>query len=240
MNQFDEIYFQKYLGEEENFLFVCHRHPILVIDNVLLWCFFGGVVPIFFYLQNTFGFSMLVEPAWFEMFLISIYLCIIYHVFDWYNDVWVITNRGIIDITWNIFTGSRNYISYESVHGIEVQSNSIFDSILNKGDVIIHLQSNWGEFQLPDASNPQAIVEYIHAVIQEIEENHNEEPIDDRKPFELLLDTLTEMVRDHLEKKGTTESNVAKKEEIDRALRFASTVDLRGADSRDNDLIPKG
>ncbi len=48
------------------------------------------------------------------------------------------------------------------------------------------------------------------------------------------------MVRDHLEKKGSTESNVAKKEEIDRALRFASTVDLRGADSRDNDLIPKG
>lgn len=82
-------------------------------------------------------------------------------------------------------------------------------------------------------------MEYIHAVIQEIEESHHEEPIDDRKPFELLLDTLTEMVRDHLEKKGTTESTLAKKEEIDRALRFASTVDLRDADSRDNDLIPK-
>ncbi len=82
-----------------------------------------------------------------------------------------------------------------------MKSNSIFDGILNKGDIWIHLATESDKFFLPDASNPQSIVEYIHAVIQEIEERSKEDPIDDRAPFELLLDTLTEMVKEHLEKK---------------------------------------
>ena len=47
--------------------------------------------------------------------------------------------------------------------------------------------------------NPQGIVEYIQAVIDEMKHQHNI-PVDDRAPFELLLDTLTEMVREHLQK----------------------------------------
>lgn len=167
----------------------------------MLWCFFGGVLPIFFYLQNTFGLQAIVDKSWLEIFLLFIYFSIIYQVFDWYNDVWVITNKGIIDITWNIFTGSRNYLSYDAAHGIEVKSNSFFDSILNKGDIHIHLPENSQQFFLPDASNPQAIVEYIHAVIEEIEAGRHEVVEDDRQPFELLLDTLTDMVKEHLEKK---------------------------------------
>lgn len=204
MNQFDSLYFQKYLSEDDELLFVCHRHPILVVDNILLWCFFGGVLPIFFYLQNTFGIADLIPTAWFELFLLTVYFSIIYQVFDWYNDVWVITNRGIIDVTWNVFSGTTNYLSYEAVHGIEVRSKSFLDSIINKGDIWIHLEHETQEFYLPDAANPQAIVEYIHAVLDEMEDHghHEEEEIDDRKPFELLLDTLTEMVKEHLEKKG--------------------------------------
>ena len=132
MNQFDTLYFKKYLGESEELLFVCHRHPILVIDNIMLWCFFGGVLPIFFYLQNTFGIQSVIEPSWLEIFFLFVYFSIIYQVFDLYNDVWVITNEGIIDITWNIFTGSRNYLAYSAAQGIEVKSKSIFDAILNK------------------------------------------------------------------------------------------------------------
>jgi hypothetical protein len=70
MNQFDTLYFQKYLGKDDELLFVCHRHPILVIDKIMLWCFFGGVLPIFFYLQNTFSFYDFVSTGWFELYLV--------------------------------------------------------------------------------------------------------------------------------------------------------------------------
>ncbi len=113
MNQFDDIYFSRYISDEDELLFVCHRHPILIIDNILLWCFFGGILPVFFYLQNTFGIGDILPVAYFELFLVSIYLVILYQVFDWYNDVWLITNRGIIDVDWKYFTGDVQYLNYE-------------------------------------------------------------------------------------------------------------------------------
>lgn len=67
----------------------------------------------------------------------------------------------------------------------------------------MHLEAEHENFGLSDAVNPQGIVEYIQAVIDELHHGHDDhhEEIDDRKPFELLLDTLTDMVREHLEKK---------------------------------------
>ena len=141
MNQFDTMYFGKYLGEGDELLFVCHRHPILIVDTIILWCFFGVLLPIFFYLQNTFAIADLIPLGYFDIFLLLIYFSLVYHVFDWYNDVWVITNRGIIDIQWRYFTGDVKYIEYESIHGIEVKSDSIFDPLLGKGDIQIHLAS---------------------------------------------------------------------------------------------------
>ncbi len=201
MNQFDDLYFAKYVKEGDELLFVCHRHPILVIDSILLWCFFGVILPLFFYLQNTFSIAEILPIAYFELYLASIYLCLIYVVFDWYNDVWLITNRGVIDVDWKYFTGDIQYIDYHSIHGIEIKSDSLFDAILGKGDIHVHLEAEQEEFGLTDAVNPQGIVEYIQAVIDELRDHGDHHEIDDRKPFELLLDTLTDMVREHLEKR---------------------------------------
>ncbi len=199
MNQFDNLYFAKYVREEDELLFVCHRHPILIIDNILLWCFFGVIIPVFFYLQNSFGIADLVGLGYFELYLIIVYGCLVYVVFDWYNDVWLITNRGIIDVDWQYFSGDVHYIEYQATHGIEVKTHSIIDSIFGKGDIYVHLETQDEKFFLEDAVNPQGIVEYIQAVLSEIHD-HKESDIDDRQPFELLLDTLTQMVREHLEK----------------------------------------
>ena len=93
------------------------------------------------------------------------------------------------------------YIDYRNVHGIEIQSSSIFDGLLGKGDIHIHLMGEGeGEsFELTDAVNPQGIVEYIQAVIDEIHSHSEGE--EDRRPFEILLDTLTQMVREHLDQR---------------------------------------
>lgn len=235
MNQFDDLYFSKYVKEGDELLFVCHRHPILVIDNILLWCFFGVILPLFFYLQNTFTIADIISTAYFELYLVSIYLALVYVVFDWYNDVWIITNRGVIDVDWKYFTWNIQYIDYRSIHGIEIRTNSIFDGLLGKGDIHVHLEAEHENFGLSDAVNPQGIVEYIQAVIDELHHGHDDghEAIDDRKPFELLLDTLTDMVREHLEKKWTVskEDEAIHKADLERVLRHTSTIDLRSDES---------
>lgn len=39
MNYFDQVFFQKYLRENEELIFVCHRHPILIVDRVVVTLF---------------------------------------------------------------------------------------------------------------------------------------------------------------------------------------------------------
>lgn len=156
MNQFDELYFTKYVKEGDELLFVCHRHPILIIDNILLWCFFAVAIPAFLYLQNSFGIATALPSYGFELYLIGVYLCLGYAVFDWYNDVWLITNRGVIDVDWQHFTSNILYVDYHSIHGIEIKTHSIFDGLLGKGDIYVHLNDGeHDEFFLSDSVNPQ-------------------------------------------------------------------------------------
>lgn len=158
----------------------------------------------------------------------------LYSVFDWYNDVWLITDHGIVDLDWNVFAGNVTYVSFHSIHGVEIKRDSIFDTLLGKGDISIHLEDETEEFELREASNPDEIAEYVQSAVAELRDrssghDEHEEVPDDREPFQILLETLTEMVKDHLEKKGPAESPEERKmaeEILKQAKRRTSTIDL--------------
>lgn len=251
MNQFDILYFSKYIGEWDELLFVCHRHPILVIDEVILWTFFGGLVPTFFYFQNTFSIANFIGIYYFQAFLFAVYLGLIYQIFNWYNDVWLLTRRGIIDIEWNVFSGSTHFIEYDDIQGIQLNVNGFLDTAFWKGDIRISLEWARGEFFLSDAQDPQIVSEYIQSILDDLHShndlNHGSEDEigGDKKPFELLLDTLTDIVREHLEKKWyeNKENLLEQRKYIKETLKHVSTIDLRQGilknpdkDDRENQL----
>lgn len=234
MNKFDELFFTKYVTEDAELLFVCHRHVTLIIDRIFLILFFGVFLPSFFYFNDSFSLRELVPFAYFEGYLAAVYLFLLYSVFDWYNDVWLITDHGIVDLDWNVFAGNVTYVSFHSIHGVEIKRDSIFDTLLGKGDISIHLEDETEEFELREASNPDEIAEYVQGAVAELRDHssghdEHEEVPDDREPFQILLETLTEMVKDHLEKKGPTESPEERKmaeEILKQAKRRTSTIDL--------------
>lgn len=92
MNYFDQVFFSKYLREGEGLEFVCHRHPLLIVDRVIVTLFAGLALPTFFYYNNSFGLQTLVPFLYFEGYAVVLYLYLIYKIFDWYNDVWLITD----------------------------------------------------------------------------------------------------------------------------------------------------
>ena len=60
-------------------------------------------------------------------------------------------------------------------------------------------------------------------------EEEEEEILDDRAPFEVLLETLTDMVKEHMDKKGVYRDEAEDEEtrrQIEVALRRKSTIDL--------------
>lgn len=239
MNKFDELFFSKYVSEDAEMLFVCHRHVTLIIDRIFLVLFFAVFLPAFFYFNDSFSLRASVPFLYFEGYLVTVYLYLLYSVFDWYNDVWIITDRGIIDLDWNIFAGNVTYVDYHAMHGVEISRDSVFDSLLGRGDVSVHLEDEMTDFRLADAANPDELAEYVQNAVAEARNGRRGEDdlFDDRKPFQILLDTLTEMVRDHLMKKGVEETPEERKmaeEILKQAKRRTSTIDLSSTSSSDS------
>ncbi|MDD5197635.1 MAG: hypothetical protein PHN60_02115 [Candidatus Gracilibacteria bacterium] len=226
MNYFDQVFFGKYLREGEDLVFVCHRHPLLIIDRIIVTLFVGLALPTFFYYNDSFSLQTLVPFLYFETYAVILYLFLVYKIFDWYNDVWLITDLGVIDIDWDIFARHVIYIDYHDIKGSEIQTHSFWDSFFHKGDVILYTAGDGEDFVLEGAENPHDISDHIEEVIQEIAEKKEYE---DKAPMELLLHTLTEVVRDHLE--GNTRQNPGKEleeeEELERVLTKKGTIDLR-------------
>lgn len=59
-------------------------------------------------------------------------------LFDWYNDVWIVTDRGIVDLDWTPLRKNTAFTEYKDITGIESNENSWFDSVLKMGDLVIH------------------------------------------------------------------------------------------------------
>ncbi|MDD4530951.1 MAG: hypothetical protein PHO80_05395, partial [Candidatus Gracilibacteria bacterium] len=167
---------------------------------------------------------------YFEAYLFLLYFFLIYSIFDWYNDVWIITNRGIIDVNWKYFMSEVVYTSYDDISGIEVKEDSFWDSMMKRGNIIIYLEGEGAEFILEGAYDPQEVVNYIKEVTAMIQSNK----IDVSKDVpDLLIDTMKQVVEDYLLKKHEEDNGqIYRDKEYEETLRKAkarkSTIDLTG------------
>lgn len=228
INYFDEIFFWKYLVTEEEVLDICHKHVITITDDIILWMFFWVILPAFFYFNNSFNLQIYVDFLYFEIYLFLIYIFLIYRIFDWYNDVWIITNKWIIDLDWQLLKTNIVYIDYSDVRWIEIRQHSMWDWLLWKWQIYIHLEWENADFSLEDARNPSEIVWYIQWILEDREKSKNQH---EENLNEKLLSALRWVVWEYLEKEWL-DSWLSKEEEeeeksVDKALKRKWTVDLR-------------
>lgn len=64
-----------------------------------------------------------------------------YRVFDWYNDVWIITGDSIVDLDWSFFRKRAQHIGYEDVGSIDVVEGGLLDMLFSRADIVIRTQS---------------------------------------------------------------------------------------------------
>ncbi|MFZ2256478.1 MAG: hypothetical protein WAW59_06590 [Patescibacteria group bacterium] len=139
MNKFDTLFFSQYINPQENILEVFHRHVVVILEEIILWTFFAVVIPTFLYSQNIFDIQAGVSEFSFTVYLLLIYGILMYKLFDWYADVWVVTDMTIVDVKWRYFTSNLLYIPYNKVEGIEIRTRSWFTAMIGMSDVIIKL-----------------------------------------------------------------------------------------------------
>lgn len=115
VNKFDSLFFAQYISTEETIEQVFHRHFFVIIEDILLWVFFGVIIPSFLFYYNVFSVRELLPGISVGIYLLILYAILIYKIFDWYADVWVATDATLIDVKWRWFTSHLLYIPYEKI-----------------------------------------------------------------------------------------------------------------------------
>lgn len=191
----------KYIPEWQEVKAVIHQHWLVIFDKYILWLLLGAVLPSFVYyqserLQNLIPFVVL------EIILLLVFIKIVYELFNWYNDVWIITDEAVYALEWSLLKTNVESVHHENIEGIEIDRNRIWDSIFNKGDIII--KKFWEEeVAILNAYNPYEAVSVIDGYIHPEDENDDGEQ--DR--FDMVMDALSWVVQDFLEKKWLPEKN---------------------------------
>ncbi|MDD4151257.1 MAG: PH domain-containing protein [Candidatus Gracilibacteria bacterium] len=228
MNKFEKEFFKRYISEQEEVLGVIHKHFVLIIDNILIYLIFGFLLPVFL-LYNSIFFQELLSFYYFEIFFLIIFGKLIFEIFDWYNDAWIVTNSGIVSVTWGLFDVKTLSIKYENIEGIEIIQDGFFDTILKNGRIVLHKIGS-DSVIMEKSFLPYDTLNLIEDQIKENEEDeHNQEEEENVDKFDLLIHTLSGIVEDYMGAKGYQKKKKITEEDIEKIEKLKKkngTIDL--------------
>ena len=223
MNKFEEKFFKKYIPEWQEIINIIHSHPLKILWPLFIWVSLWVLLPTFMYyfsqwIRNIIQFHFL------ELFLYIVYMKIIYNIFDWYNDVWIITDKWVTELDWKLLKTKMKTIEYEKIEWMEVILSWPLDKIFRKWDLIIHKM--WNETSvLYDAMSPYKGINQIEKLKNEIEtniENH------DNKKISLIMNSLNWVVEEYLDKKlGLNDNEKENLEILKKYQNDKKTLNLR-------------
>jgi len=150
-----------------------------------------------------------------------------YDIFNRYNDIWIITNHRVIELDWELLWSDTVALKFDSIEWIEVKQNWIIDTIFWKWDLIIH--KIWSDnFILYNAYKPYTAVNDIEYCSQKYwETDYDEGKSNNVENFDVVMETLSWVVEDYLEKKWLKERVDEEKEDlIDEYRDKKWTIDL--------------
>ena len=197
----DRFIFRNHFHPEERLEYVVHQHWFAAYKPICKIGFFGLVVPaILWYIFPT-KVALFIFGIWF----IAGFIRFLYEVADWYFDVLLITNRGIIDLDWRgVFDKSSSRVDYETVVGVTYEKKGFWSNILNFGYIEVEKEGHGDErIELPNAANPQKCEREI---IRAREKYLRERGMEDEK---VLKEILTGMVKSHVRNKREKKETLA-------------------------------
>lgn len=222
MNNFDNLFFRAYTWADSEVRDVFHRHYFIIIEDIIVWVFFGILIPWFLYNQDVFLLKSSIHPIYSYVYIVFMYLILMYKAFDWYVDTWIMTESTIVSMRWKWFSSDILYIPYKKIEGIEIRTRSWWAALLGMSDVVVKLA--WDdEFMLSSADRSTDIV----AFLQDVGKWKKWHKIDDREPFEILVESLSSVVKWHLATNGRDYITKDYLSKLDDTLVHGVPIDLR-------------
>lgn len=187
----ESYFFNDYLETKEKIVHIVHRHFLVILKDFIRILVLGFGIP---------GLFWFLFP---QISIIAIIWMIIglgkslYVLYKWYYDVWVITDRAVIDIKsetiWDITT---TRIEYHMIEGMTYSVKGFWATIFNYGDILLEKIGGGTAVSLEHAKKPQKVETKI---LKQQEKYMSSQSMRDHQALRQLL---AGMVRDHVSKYG--------------------------------------
>lgn len=139
------------------------------------------------------------------------------------------TDKTLVEMRWKWFTPQLLYINYDKIESIEVRTPSWMYSVVGISDVRVHLAGD--EYHtLVSAEEPKNVVQFLQDKLKKDEKKEALE--EDKEPFDVLVDALSWVVKDHLTQKGKSYINRDYIEKLDSTLSYGTPIDLRSEEEK--------
>lgn len=149
----DRFFFGKHLEDDEKVARIVHTYWGAA-TNAFFWPIASLIV----------GFAaLIIAPVPVVFFLDGLWMlfCLSWiarSFFDYYLDVWIITDQGIIDLKWNgWFQRQSSRILYSDIQGVSYEISGIFGTINRTGKVTVEKMSTGTSFSMSHIRNPRVV-----------------------------------------------------------------------------------
>lgn len=189
-------FFTRYLDDGERIVDIVHRHILVYKVNAAKTSFFGITIPIILYLFFP-------QAVFFFVIWIAIGgVGLLYHFVDWYFDVWLLTNFGVIDIERDgFFTVTSTRIDYHMMEGVSYTIKGFWKTVFNYGDITLDKIGAKTSIVLKDAANPRKVE---RQVLEYQERFVSEKSV---KDHQALKDMLSGMIAYHMQNGKVSPTN---------------------------------
>ena len=173
--------------QNEKVLIILKRHPIVLLKGFFYACLMIVIIIAVFIILKASLISFIVLIFG----ILAIAVIIGYNLFNWYNDLYVLTNQRLIDVDQSgLFTRTTSETQLDQIQEIKVEVKGFLESLLGFGKVIIQTAGPKENIVLEVVPNPhgmenminKAFYEYRQKVFSEMgntsKENINEQNVD--------------------------------------------------------------
>ncbi len=188
-----DFLYRGYLGDGEKIQFVIHRHLFTQAKDFLKIFFFGIFIPTFFWW--LFPQVTIFAAVWLAIGVLRF----IYEFFDWYYDVWLVTDASIVEIMWEgFFKKSSTRIEYHIVQGIGYEVTGLWRTLFNFGTIALD-KFTGGQSVFDGAVSPRKKADMLTKAQDSFVTNKS------FRDHRALQGILTDMLQRHIVEHGVSE-----------------------------------
>lgn len=175
--------FRRHVEDEEAIRRIVHRHWLVGIKTVI-W------PAITLILAWTLVVMTMIRPMFTAALLWSIpgSIWLLRNFLDYYLDVWIITNKGVIDLAWfGWFHRQSTRVLYSDIQGVSYEIQGIAGTLLQFGTISIEKVSTGSSISLAHVSSPKDVEGLI---LENMEAYMHKKNMKNAKHVQELLSTL--------------------------------------------------